>query len=532
MFFSSKDREKKQEQIKELIAKASEISNQKGYDTIKSRAKEAISLLEKAVALDKSNQEARANLALNLSKAERFLEAESIINRLIDEQPQEALIWNLLGESLLYRPMGHFEALVLFNNSLSFEKTPAGWRGVGDALLKLGEFQQMADAYAQWCILDPDNSEAWYQRGKALNFLKETEQAISAFRNAVRLQPDYSLAYKELTHGLGKLGRYEDALTVCDQWETHRPKNRRLWYYRGYILYKMNRPRSAIQTFEKALELVRSPNSIWSDLGDLYYALESYEQSLSYRDKVSSDEKKNYLAWLATGDAATRIGQFEKALDCYDKALTTIAPGAPLYNLDFSETYLTLCIKIKGLTNTGALEEAESLWKQIKERAPAKPVFAAGRAYTIRALSGIDKALASVTELTSEDLNLESTYRYLADFLIDVKAWDEAVQVLRKLMDCTENKTPVKLEEARLLAKAGHFREALSIVEKVISDKNRHSRAYFEMASIQCQAGDPEKSIEALKKAIEIKPSLKEVAYLSPLFDKMKADPNFEALVN
>ncbi|MEZ4535777.1 MAG: tetratricopeptide repeat protein [Cyanobacteriota/Melainabacteria group bacterium] len=83
-----------------------------------------------------------------------------------------------------------------------------------------------------------------------------------------------------------------------------------------------------------------------------------------------------------------------------------------------------------------------------------------------------------------------------------------------------------------MLAKAGHFREALSIVEKVISDKNRHSRAYFEMASIQCQAGDPEKSIEALKKAIEIKPSLKEVAYLSPLFDKMKADPNFEALVN
>ncbi|MCA9815355.1 MAG: tetratricopeptide repeat protein [Cyanobacteriota/Melainabacteria group bacterium] len=532
MFSSSKDREKKQAQVKELIAKASEISNQKGYDTIKSRAKEAISLLEKAVALDKSNQEARANLALNLSKADRFQEAESIINRLIDEQPQEALIWNLLGESLLYRPMGHFEALVLFNNSLSFEKTPAGWRGVGDALLKLGEFQQMADAYAQWCILDPDNSEAWYQRGKALNFIKETEQAISAFRNAVRLQPDYSLAYKELTHGLGKLGRYEDALAICDQWETHRPKNRRLWYYRGYILYKMNRPRSAIQTFEKALELVRSPNSIWSDLGDLYYSLEIYEQSLFYRDKYSRAEKCNYRAWLATGDAATRVGQFEKALESYEKALKTVMPGDPINKLSYSEGHLTVCMKGKGLTNNGAIEEARLLWTEIEANAPAKPVFAAGRAYTIRAISGIDKALASVTELTSEDLNLESTYRYLTDFLIDVKAWDEAVLVIRKLMDCTENKTPVKLEEARLLAKAGHFQEALSIVEKVISDKNRHSRAYFEMASIQCQAGDPEKSIEALKKAIEIKPSLKEVAYLSPLFDKMKADPNFEALVN
>ncbi|MEZ4535778.1 MAG: hypothetical protein R3D26_12390 [Cyanobacteriota/Melainabacteria group bacterium] len=81
-------------------------------------------------------------------------------------------------------------------------------------------------------------------------------------------------------------------------------------------------------------------------------------------------------------------------------------------------------------------------------------MFAAGRAYTIRAISGIDKALASVTELTSEDLNLESTYRYLTDFLIDVKAWDEAVLVIRKLMDCTENKTPVKLEEAQTACKS------------------------------------------------------------------------------
>ncbi|MEZ4535779.1 MAG: tetratricopeptide repeat protein [Cyanobacteriota/Melainabacteria group bacterium] len=318
MFSSSKDREKKQAQVKELIAKASEISNQKGYDTIKSRAKEAISLLEKAVALDKSNQEARANLALNLSKADRFQEAESIINRLIDEQPQEALIWNLLGESLLYRPMGHFEALVLFNNSLSFEKTPAGWRGVGDALLKLGEFQQMADAYAQWCILDPDNSEAWYQRGKALNFIKETEQAISAFRNAVRLQPDYSLAYKELTHGLGKLGRYEDALAICDQWETHRPKNRRLWYYRGYILYKMNRPRSAIQTFESTRACAQPQFHLVRSRRSLLFSPKS-TSSLCFIGTSTVEPKNATIAPGSPPACSHQVGQFEKALESYEK---------------------------------------------------------------------------------------------------------------------------------------------------------------------------------------------------------------------
>lgn len=105
MFFSSKDKDKKQEQVKNLIAEASKLSNQKNYEKRKERVAEAISILEKAVALDKGNQEARANLALNLSKAERFQEAEIIINKLIDEKPQEAMIWSLLGEALLYRPM-------------------------------------------------------------------------------------------------------------------------------------------------------------------------------------------------------------------------------------------------------------------------------------------------------------------------------------------------------------------------------------------------------------------------------------------
>ncbi|MBI1272226.1 tetratricopeptide repeat protein [bacterium] len=532
MFFSSKDKNKKQAQAKKLIAEASKLSNQKGNDTIKERVTEAIAILEKAVALDKSNQEARANLALNLSKAERFQEAETIINRLIDEKPQEALIWSLLGEALLYRPMGHIEAFYLFNTSLSFGKTPAGWRGVGDALLKMGEFRQMADAYAQWCIVDPDNAEAWYHRGKALNFLKETEQAMSAFRNAVRLQPDYSLAYKELTHCLGKLGRYDEALAVLDQWEIHRPKNRRLWYYRGYILYKADRPRSAVQTFEKALELASSPNSIWKDLGDLHYSLEDYEASLSYRDKVSSAERTNYLAWLATGDAATRVGQFEKALEAYDKALKTVMPGEPLNRLTYSEGHSTLCMKGKALTNCGALEEAQSIWAEIEANVPAKPLFAAGRAYTIRALSGIEEALASVAELNNEDLNLERTYRHLTDFLIDVKAWDEAALVIRKLKEKTDNRTPIDLEEAGILAKSGNFAEALSIAEKIVAVKKRHSKAYFELASIQCQAGDLQKSLEALKKAVEIKPSLKEVAYMSPLFKNMKENPEFEALIN
>lgn len=532
MFFSSEKKEKKKAQARTLIAKASEISNQKGYDTIKERAAEAISYLEKATALDKENQEAWAYLALNLSKAERFQEAESIIDRLINEKPQEALIWSLLGEALLYRPLGHHEALYLFNTSLSFEKTPAGWRGVGDALLKLGEFRQMADAYAQWCIVDPDNAEAWYHRGKALNFLKETEQAISAFRNAVRLQPNYSLAYKELTHYLGKSGRYDEALAVCDQWELHRPKNRRLWYYRGYIFYKANRPRSAVQTFEKALELASSPNSIWTDLGDLYYSLEDYEASLAYRDKVSNVERTNYLAWLATGDAATRVGQFEKALEAYDKALKTVMPGEPLNKLFYSEGHSTLCMKGKGFTNCGALEEAQSIWAEIEANVPAKPLFAAGRAYTIRALSGLEEALASVAELNNEDLNLERTYRYLADFLIDIKAWNEAVLVMRKLIDYTENKIPIELEEARLLAKSGNFTEALSIVEKIVSVKTRHSRAYFELASIHNQAGDSKRSLEALKKAVGIRPSLKEVAYMSPLFTNMMDNPEFEALTN
>lgn len=532
MFFSSKDKDKKQEQVKNLIAEASKLSNQKNYEKRKTRVAEAISILEKAVALDKGNQEARANLALNLSKAERFQEAEIIINKLIDEKPQEALIWSLLGEALLYRPMGHIEAFYLFNTSLSFEKTPAGWRGVGDALLKLGEFRQMADAYAQWCIVDPDNAEAWYHRGKALNFLKETEQAISAFRNAVRLQPNYSLAYKELTHYLGKSGRYDEALAVCDQWELHRPKNRRLWYYRGYIFYKANRPRSAVQTFEKALELANSPSSIWTDLGDLYYSLEDYEASLAYREKVSNVERTNYLAWLATGDAATRVGQFEKALEAYDKALKTVMPGEPLNRLFYSEGHSTLCMKGKGFTNCGALEEAQSIWVEIAANVPAKPLFAAGRAYTIRALSGLEEALASVAELNKEELSLERTYRYLTDFLIDVKAWDEAALVMLKLIDYTENKTPIELERARLLAKAGNVAEALSIVEKIVSVKTRHSRAYFELASIHCQAGDPKRSLEALEKAVGIRPSFKEVAYMSPLFTNLKGNPEFEALTN
>ena len=78
-------------------------------------------------------------------------------------------------------------------------------------LKKLGRYEEALQAIDKALELNPDYSDAWYNKGVALRKLGRYEEALQAIDKALKLKPDDFDAWYNKCVALRKLGRYKEA---------------------------------------------------------------------------------------------------------------------------------------------------------------------------------------------------------------------------------------------------------------------------------------------------------------------------------
>ena len=240
---------------------------------------------------------------------------------------------------------GDEEVLATYERALAVQPaSPDLHYNRGNALLRLGRYQEALASYERALALRPADPEALNNRGNALRALARHEEALASYERALALVAGYPKALGNRGHALLALGRHEEALAsyrkafagapeapwmlgvgnalqalersqealaACDQAIALQPGLVDAHGARGNALQALNRHEEALAAYARALALdPENAETHWNEaltrlaLGDYRLGWEKYEWRWRNPGLKTPPRETGRPLWLGAGDIA------------------------------------------------------------------------------------------------------------------------------------------------------------------------------------------------------------------------------------
>ncbi len=240
-------------------------------------------------------------------RAGRWLAAEAAIREMLSHEPEDAQLWNRLGNAL-WGQMRIDEAAAAYYRALSLD--PSWSEALANLVQALFRLQRIEEAVATCAVaahaepnsytahyylglalvqqrrhraaagalkeavrLKPDSADAFYALGDSLLETDKEDAAADALRAAVKLRPDFAdalIGLGRIAYGHGSLAEAEDYLRRAI---SASPDAATAHYYLGLALRRGEKTAESIAAFQRAV--ASSPRWIEAHI-ELAYALASY----------------------------------------------------------------------------------------------------------------------------------------------------------------------------------------------------------------------------------------------------------------
>jgi TolB-like protein/Flp pilus assembly protein TadD len=302
-------------------------------------------------------------------------------------------------------------------------------------------------------------------------------------------------------------------------------------YLKGLYFWNKNTAesiRTAIDYFQQAL--VKDPGyaPIYAGLGRCYTALPVFTATSS--DEVIPKIREVASKALALdpnfGEAHLQLG--EAFFLEYDwpraeqelKRAVELSPGDPVVHRWRSYYF----------DRVGRLEEALAETTTAQELDPVSPYMAEGVAESYRSLRRNDEAIQQSQKALALEPNFVMALRGLGISYIRKERYEEGVAELKKALQVNGADAGVDGELGYAYAISGKQAEAQELLAKLLDQSKRGPFHALTIAELYIGLGDKDRAIQWLGKAVdqhEIRLSLK----TDPLFDAIRSDPRFEALL-
>jgi Flp pilus assembly protein TadD len=203
-------------------------------------------------------QRPRLGIALSaaLMRAGRADEAEEVLQDLIRQQPDNAMLYNSLGVSLLtQQKFGAAEVAYRKATNLQPGFGEAHYH-LGLALASQGRHGAAEAAYRKAIDLRPDFTEAYTNLGLALAQQQKRGAAEAAFRKATEFQPHFAGAYSNLGRVLAEQRKYSEADAAYRKAIELQPNNALAHLNLAHVLMAQARFDEALASVKKVHDLL------------------------------------------------------------------------------------------------------------------------------------------------------------------------------------------------------------------------------------------------------------------------------------
>lgn len=460
-----------------------------------------------------------------------FSQMESATRALLEQYPESAFGWSVLGTALQMQgkpaldalqktvtltpddPEAHcslgnaLQALSQFDAALSsyahaLELQPAfveALSNMGGALQALDRLDEAAQCYERALLIRPDYALAHFNLGNTLKAQQNFEAAAASYRAALTLMPDDAEIHCNLGNVLHQLKHYEDAIISYRQALRCNPAYAMAHGNMGAALHELGRHDEAQASYRSALQLAPFDAEAHNGLGLSLQAVKQHKEAIaSYRSALAW--KPDFAAAHTNlGRALLILDQPDEAADSYRKALALRPHDA------VAHSHLALALQA-----AGHIQEAEQAHQSAIGLAPEEIAVLHFYGNFLKQEKRHDEAEAVYRAALLIDNTDVAVYNALGMCLQATGKLDQAIAVYREILAIDANSAIAycNIGSAQQAKKLLH--EARESYLHALRLEPEFAGAHFNLGSCMMENGQLEEAIESYTRALAIEPLYRE----------------------
>jgi protein O-GlcNAc transferase len=259
------------------------------------------------------------NKAIFLHQSKKFLEAEKIYQKILENDPNNSEIFYLLGV-------------------LRFQ---------------LGDFVKAKFFFSKSIDLNSSNPAAFNNLGMIFKQQGEVAEAIININKAIELKPNFSGYYNNLALCFKDLKEFKTAINNFNLALKYDPNNSDVYNNLGLLFLEAKDYDEAIEKFLKSIALNKNNAQAYNNLGAIYFQKKEYQLAIiNIRNAIEIDPNLNdgllVFAKLKICDWENLTNEINKLKDSIDQFKIFIKPFIFLNISDNAEEQKKISIKFAG----------------------------------------------------------------------------------------------------------------------------------------------------------------------------------------
>ncbi len=221
----------------------------------------------------------------------------------------------------------------------------AAHRTCGDALKRVGRYEEALASYERALGIDPNDVEGHIGRGSVLRALMRFDEALASFERAIALRAGDAEIHFHRAVVLQFLGRLDEALSGYERALRISPGLAEAHYNRGIALQDLRRFEAALASYTQAIDVMPSYADAYINRANLLSRLGRLDEAHDDLVRARAVKPDSPELQINLGNVLRRLGRFYEALDRCERAVA-IQPksaeahlnlGAVLYDLNQPE---------------------------------------------------------------------------------------------------------------------------------------------------------------------------------------------------
>jgi len=256
----------------------------------------------------------------------------------------DSLSGERLAEAYLYYYLEHDPRAAYLDSALSYLQpylmngtaTTRSYIVLAQIRSRRGQHNESADAYRQAIVLQPENSELFFQLGNTLMKLGKFLEAANAFGTASLLKPNEPKYLEASGIAQYRLSAFTEAQEYFEKALAKDSQNGQVFFYLGNIHALGNQDaKTAVQYYRSAVELMPDLPNGHLNLGNAYLLLQLPDSAITqYRLELQRDPR-SASALVNLGRSFDFKGEKTSAKSYYRKALEVDPTSAVARDLLF-----------------------------------------------------------------------------------------------------------------------------------------------------------------------------------------------------
>lgn len=249
-----------------------------------------------------------------LHRAGEFQQAHEVYRQLLAANPQDAMVFNLLGAvsiNLRQWPQAadYLAEAVRLNPAFA-----AAHDNLGVLLTTQNRFVEAITSYRRAVALDSRNVQTWQNLANALVRNAQKAEAIEAFRQIVQLAPDSARAHSELAKLIFEQGRMAESIPYFCQVTRLKPDDARAHFELADALAQSGQHDESIAAYRDTLRLQPDSAEACVNLAYLYIKKKAFDEAVHWSRRAIELRPQYAEAHLNLGCALTKQEKFAEAI--------------------------------------------------------------------------------------------------------------------------------------------------------------------------------------------------------------------------